>query len=379
MLVLLTNIPTPYRTAFFNTLSSVLKDKGMDFHVIYCAKTEPRRFWDFHPNDNKYTYTFLSGWHLNFKNYYPHFNIGLIKTLSNLKPKYLIIAGSWNAPSTINVLLNRNKINAKLIFWSEGHQSAQRSSNQFIGKIRRKIFSSFNAFVVPNEKSKAYVKSLNEKAPVGFLPNTIDEDFYKAVTNKYEIDLLKKKYNLYHLSKIFISVATLSERKGVFDLLEAYNSLNTLKKKEIGLIFVGTGELIEKMESYKATHKLENVYLFGHQEESVVKDLMIASDIFVLPTRLDPNPLTPLEASFMKKPLILSRYAGNFNELLIQDKNGCGLNSIDKHSILESLEFFTEKSKEEIIQMGEYSYHNVKVNFTRLSAANSLINFLHTL
>lgn len=379
MLVILTNIPTPYRTAFFNTLSNILKNKGIDFHVIYCAKTEPRRFWNFDPDENCYNYTFLPGWHPNLKNYYPHFNFGLIKILFDLKPKYLIIAGSWNAPSTINVLLNRKKINAKLIFWSEGHQSAQRSNNRLISKIRGKIFSSFDAFVVPNEKSKAYAKSLNEKASIGFLPNTIDEDFYKAITSKYEINLLKKKYNLLHLSKIFISVATLSERKGVLDLLEAYNSLDPLKKNELGLIFVGTGELLEKMEIYKATHKLENVYLFGHQEKTVVKDLMIASDIFVLPTRLDPNPLTPLEASFMKKPLILSRYAGNFNELLIQNKNGFGLNSIDKDTILESLEFFAEKSEEQIIHMGEYSYHNVKSHFTRLSAANSLIKFLDTL
>ncbi len=379
MLVLLTNIPTPYRTAFFNTLSKVLEDKGIDFHVIYCAKTEPRRFWNFNPEENKYNYTFLPGWHPNFKNYYPHFNIGLIKILNNLKPKYLIIAGSWNAPSTINILLNRKKVNAKLIFWSEGHHSAQRSNNQFINKVRRKVFSSFNAFVVPNEKSKAYAKSYNENALVGFLPNTIDEDFYEAVTNKYEIDLLKKKYNLHHLSKIFISVATLSERKGVFDLLEAYNSLDRLKKKEMGLIFVGTGELLKKMETYKATNKLENVYLFGHQEKNVVKDLIVASDVFVLPTRLDPNPLTPLEASFMKKPLILSKHAGNFSELLIENKNGFCLNSIDKDSILESLEFFSAKSKEEIINMGEYSYQNVKSNFTRLSAANSLAKFLDTL
>ena len=358
MLVILTNIPTPYRTAFFNTLSNVLKERDIDFHVIYCAKTEPRRFWDFNPNENNYNYTFLPGWHPNFKNYYPHFNVGLIKILTSLKPKYLIIAGSWNAPSTINVLLNKKKINTKLVFWSEGHHSAQRSNSKFISKIRKIVFSSFNAFVVPNEKSKVYAKSLNPNALVGFLPNTIDEDFYEPVTNKYEIDLLKKKYNLHHLSKIFISVATLSERKGVFDLLQAYNSLDGLKKKEIGLIFVGTGELLKKMEIFISINKLENVYLFGHQEKYVVKDLMIASDIFVLPTRLDPNPLTPLEASFMKKPLILSKHAGNFSELLVKNKNGFGLNSIDKDSILESLEFFAAKDKEEIILMGEYSYQN---------------------
>ena len=59
MLVILTNIPTPYRTAFFNILNKELKNIEMEFHVLYCAKTEPRRFWDFKKEEQDYSFSFL--------------------------------------------------------------------------------------------------------------------------------------------------------------------------------------------------------------------------------------------------------------------------------------------------------------------------------
>ena len=42
-LVILTNIPTPYRTAFFDALAAQAALAGKPFHVLYCAKTVHRR------------------------------------------------------------------------------------------------------------------------------------------------------------------------------------------------------------------------------------------------------------------------------------------------------------------------------------------------
>lgn len=375
MLVVLTNIPTPYRTAFFNVLNALLKNVDIDFHVIYCAKTEPGRFWEFHPEENSYNYTFLSGWHPTFKKIYPHFNFGLLKTLQKLKPKYLLVAGSWNSPATINVLLNKKKINSKVIFWSEGHQDAQRSNNKLINFVRNKIFESFDAFVVPNNKSKLYIKKFNSNAPIGFLPNTIDENFYQ-LTPYNNIEDLKNKYNFKKLSRTFICIATLSDRKGVFELIQAYNSLDINDKENTGLVFVGTGELLQKMTDYKNEFNLDNVYILGHQTKEVVKELLSICDIFILPTKQDPNPLSPIEASFMKKPLVISNFAGNCQELVVLNKNGLILNEISAFCIKDALKYFINKSDSELREMGEFSYLNANRLFLRNKAAKSLIDFL---
>src|SRR5690606_61153 len=127
MLVVLTNIPTPYRSAFFNTLKEELQRERLGLHILYCAETEPRRFWKFEPELNDYDYTFLKGFHPEFKNYYPHFNIGAGKKIRELKPKWILMGGSWNSPTVVQTLLFPPYSSAKIIFWSEGHIDAQRS------------------------------------------------------------------------------------------------------------------------------------------------------------------------------------------------------------------------------------------------------------
>jgi glycosyltransferase involved in cell wall biosynthesis len=377
MLVIVTNIPTPYRTAFFNTLNDQLQLKGIGFHVLYCAETEPRRYWIFNGNENNYSYTFLKGFHPKFEGFYPHINFGLISTLKKLKPEYLIVAGSWNAPSTINILLNKNKIKAKIIFWSEGHADAQRSKNNFITVIRKKVFSTFDAFLVPNDRSKEYAKSLNSNALIGFLPNTIDEDFY-SIEQADDIEALRIKYKIDVNKKLFLCVATLSDRKGVFELLEAYNLLESSIKDNLILAYIGTGALLEKMEDYIKLNSLENILILGQRDKFYVRDFLKLSDVFVLPTKLDANPLTPIEASFMRKPLLLSYLAGNFNELVFED-NGIGIKDINIELIRIALKHLFLLESSNIQDMGNNSYKNVSENFTREKASLRLIDFLDKL
>ena len=71
--------------------------------------------------------------------------------------------------------------------------------------------------------------------------------------------------------------------------------------------------------------------------KEVVKELLSICDIFILPTKQDPNPLSPIEASFMKKPLVISNFAGNCQELIVLNKNGLILNEINAVCIKEAL------------------------------------------
>lgn len=375
MLVIVTNIPTPYRTAFFNTLNEQLHLRGINFHVLYCAETEPRRYWIFNENENNYSYTFLKGFHPKFEGFYPHINFGLIRLLQELKPEYLIVAGSWNAPATINILINKNRIKAKTIFWSEGHADAQRSKNNFITGIRKKVFSSFDAFVVPNNRSKEYVKLLNPNANVGFLPNTIDEGFY-CTENTDSIKDLREKYNIDQDKKVFLCVAALNSLKGVFELLQAYNELGNTIKDNLIIAYIGTGDLLDKMKEYKRKNNLANILILGQQDKFFVRDFLKLSDVFVLPTKLDANPLTPIEASFMRKPLLLSCLAGNFNELVSKD-NGMGIKKISVESIKPTLEYFYSLDKKTLHDMGVYSFKNVSEHFTREKSCLKLMDFLN--
>lgn len=376
MVVILTNIPTPYRTAFFNQLNFELSKTSSKLHVLYCATTEPRRFWDFKAEEQKYDYTILKGFHPVIKNTYPHVNFGVLKALKTLSPKHLIIAGSWNTP-TILLALFLYKSKANKIFWSEGHQDAQRSNNNFVFKLRKSIFKKFDGFLVPNTNSKDYIYNiLNTKnVKIDFLPNTIDETFFDEglVATKAK---LREKYNIDISSRVIVLISTLSDRKGVLQFLKAYVNFSKKMKVKYDIIIMGTGEIKHEIEKLIAVNELKEVNLLGHVNMNQVREVLKLSDIFALPTKLDPNPLTPIEASFMKKPLLLSKKAGNFNELLFKE-TGIEITDIFESSIEKSLNELSTYSDMELEELGQNAYNNVWENFSRKKVSIKLIQFLN--
>lgn len=376
MLVVVTNIPTPYRTAFFNEMVVQLKAMGIGFHVVFCAKTEPRRFFTFDQSEVLYEHTFLKGFHLNFKNLYLHFNFGLAKKLNELKPTSVIMAGSWNMPTLVDYMLfNRNQ-SCAYYFWSEGHQDAQRSSSRVVGYLRKFILKRFDGFLVPNFNSKQYVLDILKLQTIlaHFLPNTVDETFFNK-KKAQDANHLFDELGIAQTDRIIILISTLSYRKGVEEFLKAYQSIDSLKREKLHLLFLGEGELKFKLKKIKKNHSLLNVHFLGHVDKELVRDILNQSHCFALPTRLDPNPLTPIEASFMKLPLMLSNKAGNFKELKL-DKTGFPISSITKEHIKNQIEAFIETSQDDLNLMGEEAYRNVQENFSRKKVAENLITFL---
>jgi len=104
-LLLLTNIPTPYRTNFFNRLSEHLAANGGRLVVAYCARTEWNRDWPFIPEENRYEHHFIAGWSLKIGSLTLHFNPAVVSLLWRLRPTWLLLAGGGNMPPGIFSLL----------------------------------------------------------------------------------------------------------------------------------------------------------------------------------------------------------------------------------------------------------------------------------
>lgn len=377
MLVVLTNIPTPYRTAFFNVLKEKLAKQNIGFHVLYMAKTEPRRFWEFRAEENHYEYTFLKGFHPTFKGFYPHFNPSVVAQVKNLKPTWILLAGSWNAPSVVQVLLSSIGRKSTTVFWSEGHADAQVYNARILDVTRKFVYNKIDAFVVPNKRSQAYINIFNATAPVGFLPNTVDEEFFctKILPEKSK---LRAEFQIPNEDLVLVSVAAVNNNKGSLELIQAYSLLTDEQQSKLKIIFLGTGDYLDKLVDIKSSKGYENVLILGQKDAREVRSYLHLADFFILPTKLDSNPLTPIEASFMKTPLILSKFAGNHDELL-NIKTGFSIDEITPEDIKEQLLKVVDLAPQQIEAMGEAAYMNVRKRFSRESAAEGLIEFIKTL
>ena len=316
MIVVLTNIPTPYRTSFFDVFYEECKKRNIGFKVLYCAKTESNRHWPFEPEEMKHPFEVLDGATLKTKGIEFHLNFSVVKKLKALKPNYLICAGSWNMPTNLLALATVRYLQTKTIFWSEGHLDAVRYKKGFISKIRRFVLSKFDSFAVPNNKSKKWIELELEKAIEYFtLPNTVDEEFFKP-TDNLNVSEMKSELAIPSNKKVFLQVSQLESRKGVIELVNSFLSIPESKRKDWLLVICGTGSLFDRLKALELQSN-GSVFIAGHVDKYTIRKYLWLAEWFILNTNRDPNPLTPIEASFTGTPLILSNKAGNFEELCL--------------------------------------------------------------
>lgn len=373
-LLIITNIPTPYRIAFFNVLHAQLQKKGGSLKVLYCAKSEPDRHWEINLKEQQFEYEILNGFHKSIKGLHLHFNPSVLNKTKEFQPDYILYAGSWNMPTVVFSMLFNSLFNKKYkkVFWSEGHDGSMLHNKGIVPIIRNFIQNKFDAFAVPNERSKSYLFELLglKKKPIAILPNTVDGIFFtKPTTWTIEnSNAIKSEFNIPHDSKTIIQVAQIEDRKGVNEIVEFWKELSN--KENYHLILVGEGSL--KNELINQTESDVTIHFLGNQSKEKVRDLLFASDIFLLLTKNDPNPLTLIEASYAKLPILTTKFAGNCNEIVVGN-NGVVINEINFDTFekaFHSIKSFAEQKN------GAISYENVKTNF---DINNVAINFIEQL
>lgn len=373
-LLVITNIPTPYRIAFFNVLQQQLSKQNGKLKVLYCAENEPDRHWKINLQEQQFDYEILKGFHKNFGGLFLHFNPSVLGKTATFQPDYILYAGSWNMPTVIYSVLFNYLFNKKYkkVFWSEGHDGSMLHKNGIVPKIRKFIQNRFDAFAVPNQRSESYLFDLLglKKKPITILPNSVDGNFFTKPINwtVENTNKIKSEFNIPNDAKIIIQVAQIEDRKGVIELVDFWQKLQN--KKKYHLVFVGEGSLKDLLISQ--TNTFSDIHFLGNQPKEVVRELLFASNIFILLTKNDPNPLTLIEASYANLPILTTKFAGNCNEIVVGN-NGVVLHEINFDTFENAFQIVTDFAEQ---QNGRLSYENVKKNF---DINNIAINFLQQL
>jgi glycosyltransferase involved in cell wall biosynthesis len=373
-LLIITSSPTPYRIAFFNELNKQLLQQKGKMKVMYGVEIEPDRHWKINLDEQQFEYEILSGFHKSIKGLHLHFNPSVLKKTNDFKPDYILYAGSWNMPTVMLSLLFNSLFNKKYkkIFWSEGHDGSILYSKGIVPVVRKFIQNRFDGFAVPNERSKSYLFELLalKMKPIAILPNTVDGDFFTKpdIWTVENTNTIKSEFNISHDSKIIIQVAQIEDRKGINEIVAFWKKV--ANKENYHLVLVGEGSL--KSELIKQTQTDATIHFLGNQSKEKVRELLFASDIFLLLTKNDPNPLTLIEASYAKLPILTTKFAGNCNEIVVGN-NGVILNEINFDTFdkaFQTIKNFVAQNN------GTISYENVKLNFDIENVAFSFIQQL---
>lgn len=373
-LVVLTNIPTPYRTAFFDALAEEASRAGKRFHVLYCAKTEPGRHWPYEPAKMKHAHTVLRGFHRSLTGIHAHLNPGVLAELNLLRPDTLLIAGSWNTPTMLVAGLNIYSPRPRRFFWSEGHADAALHKGGLIAWLRRRVYRTFDGFAVPNAKSADWaLAQAGGPRPIVTLPNSIDAKSFARPSAGTRAEA-RRALGIEGEGRVLVQVSALTDRKGVLELAKSFWALSPKERRGAKLLFVGEGARRAELEAIAAKSD-GAVRVLGQLPPKEVRQVLWAADAFVLNTRLDPNPLSAIEAAAAGLPVIMSAAAGNVREVV--EAPNAGFVIRDTADPAEALRSVLSATDAQLAEMGARAAELARTQFDAAVVARSLIRQIY--
>ena len=369
-LVVLTNIPTPYRTAFFDALAEAAAQAGRRCHVLYCAKTEPGRHWPYDPSRMKHAHTVLRGFHPSLAGVHAHLNPGVLAELNRLKPDTLLIAGAWNTPTMLVAGLNIYSPHPRRFLWSEGHAGSVLKQKGLIAWARRRVYRTFDGFAVPNAKSAEWARAQGGAAKPCFLvPNAVESGHYRRPSLAAKAEA-RARFGLPREGRVLLQVGLLASAKGAPELARTFLALPGEVRRETILALAGSGpaeaELRALSESSSGTLRL-----LGQLAPDGVRDALWSADAFVLNTRRDSNPLSAIEASAAGLPIVMSAAAGNIREVVELPNTGFVIR--DPADPSEALRAVLAASDQELAGMGARAAELARTQFDARVVARALI------
>jgi glycosyltransferase involved in cell wall biosynthesis len=294
--------------------------------------------------------------------------------LNLLKPDTLIIAGAWNTPTMLVAGLNIYSPHPRRYFWSEGHADAALHKGGLIAWLRRRMYRTFDGFAVPNSKSADWaLAQAGSPRSIVTLPNAIDAKFFARPSGSARGES-RRALGLEEEGRVLVQVSALTDRKGVLELAKAFRALPSADCPGVKLLFVGDGERRSQLAAL-AAESAGAIRVLGQLPPEEVRRVLWASDAFVLNTRLDPNPLSAIEAAAAGLPIVMSAAAGNIREVVEEPKTGFVIR--DPADPSEALRSVLSASESELAAMGERAAQVARTQFDAVAVARSLIRQLY--
>ena len=342
--VLLTNIIPPYRVEFFRELSYLC-----DLTVVCDSLKCPLREWDVDPSSFGFDYLELKeeGELFNHKRPDAGFDEqrvrykgkGVRSALNSLEPD-VVVTCEFGMRSVYTLLYCKQK-KVPYLIWSEGTRHTEKAVGGVKKMLRKLLAQQSHGFWTNGTASRQYLEDLGaDSSTIAEGMTGISTHSYRAASNELgeQRDFLREAYGVEGVC--FLFVGSISERKGVRQLLTAIEICDTELDQKATFIIAGSGPLQEEAEDVQ--DKLSNMKLVfpGFQDEVGIKKLFMACDVFVMPTLDDNWPLVTIEAMVSGVPQIGSIFNGASANLSENAELGV---FIDPNDTAKMAALFTER------------------------------------
>jgi len=227
----------------------------------------------------------------------------------------------------------------------------------------RELLSGCNAIIVLGNRWKKTIKRIEPSAKV------------IEVSNGISIPKETVQWNDECCCLLFLGV--LIPRKGISDLINAIALIRDCRRDDIKLVIAGTGEDEEKLKQLVTDNNLEDRISFaGWVSEEKKKNLLLQSQVFVLPSYNEGLPISILEAASYGMPVI-STDVGDIPSVVKNDVNGFLLKPGDVKCLADAI--IKISNRELFLEMSENAKETIRREFSVEMFYKNLLHIYETM
>jgi len=363
-----------YKGAVFSELYKLAINEGYDLKFIHIAINEKRRktLGDVDKTLHKYPYEVLFETSFEETNLFSR-SIKLLKSFFKEKPDIVAIPGWYDF--SLYIIAFISKILGKKIILQNDSTYEDKPRKLYKELPKKLIVKLSDAYWCYGSASKKYLLKLgaNEEKIYTRFQATNNYEIEKIYNETLkEIEQIKQKLKL--KSNNFIYVGRLSPEKNIKLLVEVFKNikLSEPQSNDWGLIIVGDGPQRKDIEDFIRENNLEkDFYLTGGMSWRDVPKYYALADVFVLPSLSEPWGLVVNEAMVCGLPVIVSKKAGAYWDLVKEGENGFGFDPT-KSEELKTIMLKFINGEVDIKKMGEKSKEIIK-DYTPKNTARQML------
>jgi glycosyltransferase involved in cell wall biosynthesis len=342
-ILLVTNIPTPYRMPLFNAVSHNLEARGHKLFVLFGSPQAAGRRWEVELEGHRFDFSFASGPALRLPGGdEPTFTYGgLHRHLKRLDPALVISNGF--GPSTLNMWL-RSFVDARpFAIWSGAMNDGPGWSARLRRSQRRLMLSRAAGCIAYGSAAKEYLVGLGHPAAsVHVALNTIDTTYFSNLRKPPHSEPFT-----------FIAVGDLKSTKRVDLILEAASVLRKRGSSGFRIEIIGDGAARTQLEQAGQRLRIDDIVRFhGFLPQNEVRLSLSNADCLLFSSELDVWGLVVNEAMAMGIPAISSVRAGVTRDLVLDGQTGFAVDFEDTTTVADRMEWFL-LHRDDAVEMGE--------------------------
>jgi glycosyltransferase involved in cell wall biosynthesis len=339
--LLITNIPTPYRIPLFNELNAQLAKEGIAFKVIFAALGYPRRKWAIDMAHCSFAWEVLNSGRVPSRN--PEkamFTYSGLGRVLRAEKDALIILGGFSLATT-RVWLRSFLGRTRYLIWSGAIERKGRTDSILQRWQRRLLVSRACGFIAYGTRARDYLVSLGaDPARTSIGINTVDCAYFRQ-----EASSLRPEFRP-HEPKRILYVGNLEPGKRVDHLLKAAHLL-AKRRSDFVVEIVGTGSQEQSLKKLACDLGIAGrVRFFGFLQRTEIANRLAHACCFAFPSEYDVWGLVLVEAMAAGVPCVSSIHSGATCDLIRDQDTGYSVDFSDERKVADALACLIENPRE---------------------------------